>query len=101
MGIKDFNSFLKLAENNDYKVNSESLLVDTIIIDGSLSVRRSFYVAYKNQQDFYQNMFNINHIYQDICIRTAIIIFESVKEIIKTSMTKNIMIIMIKLPKLG
>lgn len=92
MGIKDFNSFLKLADNNDYKVNSESLLVDTIIIDGSLSVRRSFYVAYKNQQDFYQNMFNINHIYQDICIRTAIIIFESVKEIIKSSKAKNIMI---------
>lgn len=95
MGIRDFNSFVNLVEsqNETCKISHrDRMRVNTIIIDGSFMIRRSFYVACKTQEELFGNLFNINHVYQDVCIRTAMIVFNSLEFLFHMGSVKDIII---------
>lgn len=81
MGIKDF---MFLIKNSNQCIYNHINDYNTILIDGSFLRNHSMNIVYTIYLKKYINYFNINHIYQDICIRSAIV---SYLKIIKLNLT--------------
>ena len=91
MGIKQFTSFYKAnnilpIENahahNNHQTMRVTPIVRAILIDGTYLRTYAVNIANSLYLEYYKNIFNIHHIYQYVCLKSAIICYQNIQPLI-------------------